>query len=255
MDTPEGNRFRIRRDGGGRPPVTIWKERAEGRCVGAAIDGAAARLLGGHVGGGSEDDAGARRLRRQGGGGRKLAPGAAPRAGGQRVHHLRQAEVEDLHSPVPPHLDVRRLQVTVDDPLLVRRLERLGDLPGDRQRIGERHRPARDEDRQVVPVDQLHDQGPHAPRLLEAVDLRDVRMVERRQRLRFAHQPAEALRLVRELLGEDLDGDVALQPRVAGAPDLSHPAGPEGTDQLVDAEFRAGGEGHWGGRVAEAAPR
>ena len=32
----------------------------------------------------------------------------------------------------------------MNDPLLVRRLERFGDLPRDRQRLVERNRPARD---------------------------------------------------------------------------------------------------------------
>jgi hypothetical protein len=36
--------------------------------------------------------------------------------------------------------DVRRLQVAVDDPLLVRRLKRIGDLTRDRQRFGNRQR-------------------------------------------------------------------------------------------------------------------
>ena len=43
--------------------------------------------------------------------------------------------------PSGAHLDVRRLQIAVDDPLLVRRLERLGDLPGDRQRLVDGNRP------------------------------------------------------------------------------------------------------------------
>ena len=68
--------------------------------------------------------------------------GGAGRAAGSV--RLRQAEVEDLHGAVGPHLDVRGLQIAVDDPLLVRRFERLGDLLRDRQRLVERDRPARD---------------------------------------------------------------------------------------------------------------
>jgi hypothetical protein len=40
-------------------------------------------------------------------------------------------------------LDVRRLEVTVDDSLLVRRGERVCDLGGGRQRFGDRNRPLR----------------------------------------------------------------------------------------------------------------
>jgi hypothetical protein len=34
--------------------------------------------------------------------------------------------------------DVRGLQIAMDDPLLVRRLERVGDLPRDRERLVDR---------------------------------------------------------------------------------------------------------------------
>ena len=45
--------------------------------------------------------------------------------------------------PSAAHLDVRRLQIAMDDALLVRRFERLGDLLGDRQRLVEWDRAVR----------------------------------------------------------------------------------------------------------------
>ena len=60
-----------------------------------------------------------------------------------RLHRLRQPEVEHLDGAVRPHLDVRRLQIAMDDPLLVRGLERLGNLPRDRQRLVDGIGPAR----------------------------------------------------------------------------------------------------------------
>ena len=45
--------------------------------------------------------------------------------------------------PSAAHLDVGRLQIAMDDALLVRRFERVGDLPRDRQRLVERHRSPR----------------------------------------------------------------------------------------------------------------
>ena len=46
----------------------------------------------------------------------------------------------------------------MDDAALVRGLERLGDLAGDRDRLVERDRPAREARRQVLALDQLHDE-------------------------------------------------------------------------------------------------
>jgi hypothetical protein len=48
---------------------------------------------------------------------------------------LRDAEVEQFDDAVGRHLDIGRLEVPVCDPLLVRRLESLGDLAGDGQRF------------------------------------------------------------------------------------------------------------------------
>ena len=65
--------------------------------------------------------------------------GRAARA--SRIERLREPEVQHLDRAVGPHLDVRRLQIAMDDAVLVRRLERIGDLPRDRQRFVERNRP------------------------------------------------------------------------------------------------------------------
>ncbi len=126
----------------------------------------------------------------------------------------------------------------MDDALFVCRLERIGDLPCDRQRLGERDRSTRDDRRQVVPVDELHHQGVR----LAAVDLRDVRVVQRRERLRLAREPGEPLGILREEIREDLDRDVAIELCVPGAVDLTHAACPESSDDLVRAESGAGGE-------------
>ena len=57
-----------------------------------------------------------------------------------RLHRLGEAEVEHLHRAVGPHLDIRGLEIAVDDPLLVRRFERLRDLLRDGQCLVDRDR-------------------------------------------------------------------------------------------------------------------
>ena len=51
-------------------------------------------------------------------------PPSQPARSMRAAERLRQAEVQHLHRPVVLHLDVGRLQVAVDDALVVRRLER-----------------------------------------------------------------------------------------------------------------------------------
>jgi len=66
----------------------------------------------------------------------------------------------------------------MDDALLVGGLERLGDLLRNGECLIDRDRPLRDPLREVLTLDQFHDERGQAVGLFEAVDLRDVRMVE-----------------------------------------------------------------------------
>ena len=146
-----------------------------------------------------------------------------------RVRELRQPEVEHLHRAVGRDLDVRRLQIAMDDPLLVRRFERLGDLLRDRQRFVERNRlRARCDRASVVALDQFQDERVRLAAVLEPVDRADVRMVQRGEHLRFALEAREAIRIARERVGQDLQRDVAIQLRIARAIHLAHAAGAKG---------------------------
>jgi hypothetical protein len=55
------------------------------------------------------------------------------------------------------------------------------------------------------------------------------------------------------MLGEHLDGDRPVQPRVARLVDLAHAARSERSENLVRAERRAGGQAPWAQRVSLAA--
>ena len=102
-------------------------DRAKCELVRPEVHRLAERLFGGHVRKRPQYDAGFRALR----GRRRL--GGVPRRPGLRP--LRETEVEKLQAPVRRHPHVRGLQVAMDDPLLVRRRQRLGDLPGERKRF------------------------------------------------------------------------------------------------------------------------
>ena len=69
------------------------------------------------------------------------APGGLT-SGRRGLSGFRQPEVEHLHGAVRADFDVRRLQITMDDALLVRRLQRLGDLFRDQQCLVEWDRSA-----------------------------------------------------------------------------------------------------------------
>ena len=160
------------------------------------------------------------------------------------VERLRQPEVQHLHRAVLANLDVGWLQVPMDDPLLVRRFERLGDLRRHRQRLVDRNGPPRDPIGERRAFDQLHHQRVQAAGIFEAMDLRDVRMIECRKELRFPAEPCKAIGIVGDGGQQDFDRDVAIQLRIEGAIDLAHTAGADQTSDLVGAEPRASLEPH-----------
>ena len=103
-------------------------------------------------------------------------PPTAPRP--DRLRQLRKAEVEDFDRAIVANLDVRRLQIAMDDALLVRRFERVGDLPGDLQGFGESDWSPRDAIGQRRPLDEFHREKRTARCVFQSVDLRDVGMVQ-----------------------------------------------------------------------------
>ena len=83
----------------------------------------------------------------------------------------------------------------MDDPFVVRVFESFGNLLGDLDGLGNRHRPAREPLLQVFALDQFERDERRAAGFLEAVDRGDVRMVERGEQVGLAAEPAEALRV------------------------------------------------------------
>ena len=72
-----------------------------------------------------------------------------------RRHRLGQTEVEHFDRAVVTQLDIRGLEIAVDDAVLVRGLERLGDLPGDGHQFRPGHRLPR-KLRQIRALHELH---------------------------------------------------------------------------------------------------
>jgi hypothetical protein len=93
-----------------------------------------------------------------------------------------ESDIEHLDSAIGPQLDVRRLQIAMDDAVLVCRFERIGDLPCDRKRFLDRDGPTTVQPlRQRVTLDQFHHEEPRGTRIVEPVDRRNVRVIQRRQ--------------------------------------------------------------------------
>jgi hypothetical protein len=192
------------------------------------IHGAALGLLRRHVGRRADDHAGGGQPVGDGHGGRRAVVA--------RPGQLREAEVDDLYVPVARDHDVRGLHIAVHDPDLVRAGERLGHVECELDRPWRRQWPAGHERAERFAPHELHDDESEAVDLADLVDDGDVRMLECGGGPRFLHEARPSARMGDERRGQDLHGDVAVEPRVTSAVHLSHPARAHALDDLVGAE-------------------
>ena len=112
----------------------LEQDAAEGPHIGSSVGSLSLDLLGRHVCRGTEQRA------RHGHHRRCMRQQAAD---GRGFDHFRQAKIQDLDRPVHLDLDVGRLQIAMDDAVVMRVLHALGNLARNRQRIGKRQRAAR----------------------------------------------------------------------------------------------------------------
>ena len=121
----------------------------------ARLSTARPRACSAHVRGGAENDPGL---------GAAAEHGRRIRGDRARLlrQHAREAEIENLDRAVGADLDVRGLQIAMDDAVFVRHFECRGDLFGDGERFVEGNWAAYDPLREVFALDQFHDERVNA---------------------------------------------------------------------------------------------
>ena len=76
----------------------------------------------------------------------------------------------------------------------------------------------------------------------DRIDRGDVRMIQRRERLRLAFEPRQAFGVRCERVRQNLDRDLATERRVRRPIHFTHSANADAGDHFVDAEPGAGGK-------------
>jgi hypothetical protein len=152
---------------------------------------------------------------------------------------LCEAEVEHLDLALGRQLHVGGLQISVDDSFLVRRLERVRDLSGDAERLAHGNRSRHEAVVESRAFNELEDEKRCAACVLETVDRGYVRMIQRGKDDGFALETREPIRIGGEMRRQELQRDLALQSRVARAPDFAHPAGAERAKDFVMRQTRS----------------
>jgi hypothetical protein len=152
------------------------------------------------------------------------------------VDSLGQSEIEHLDTAAGRSLDIRRLQIPMDDALGMCGLKRAGGLACDCQCFRQRQRPWTEAIGQRVALDQLEDECDDIFTFLERVNARDVRMIQRRQDLRLAPEASDTGAVVSQRRREHLDGDVPTKLDVARAVHVAHAAGADARGDFVLAQ-------------------
>ena len=127
----------------------------------------------------------------------------------------------------------------MNDTALVCRIERIGELPRQRLRLGPCEGAAGETLGQVLPFDEFHDNRHLAAGLLDAVDVRDVGVIERGERAGLALEPRPPLGIGRDECRQDLDRHLPIQLGVARPIHLSHPPCAEGADDFIRSDARS----------------
>ena len=217
----------VEHDAGRRPPERLVPGRhlvqhdAEREEIRAGVELLAPHLLGRHVGHRADRPPRAGQLMG------RLYGGHSGLELRLLLRQLREPEIQDLRVATRSDEDVRRLDVAMDDPRTVRRVEGVGDLDRQAPDSLERHRLPADLVLEGLPFQELHDEERAPVRLAEIVDRTNVRVVERRGRTRLTLEPLERFLTAGELLGQELERDNPPEALVLGLVDEAHAAAPE----------------------------
>ena len=208
------------------PGQALVEDAAERVDVRALVERVARDLLGGDVLERADD----------------LAGGGDSRERARALGQPEVAEVAVLATAGLRDEDVRGLDVAVDEALLVRGVERLGDLGEELDRALRLERTVlRDELGEVGALDVAHGEEEHAVLLARLVDGDDVRVVERGGDPRLAQEAlAEAL-VLGELGRDHLERDLAPETLLLGAVDRAHAAA---ADERLDVVARGARSDH-----------
>ena len=142
------------------------------------------------------------------------------RAGGLRLreadariiaHHLRDAEVGNLHPPALVEQQIRRLDVAMNDAVLVRVLQRVAQRRDDSEGFLRRELLGLQQLAQVHAIHELHEEEIKPPRLPEIINGDDVGMIQGREGVGLARESLGELGIRHALRCEQLERDQTIQ--------------------------------------------
>jgi hypothetical protein len=146
---------------------------------------------------------------------------------------LRETEVEELRLPTLGDEDVGGLDIAVDDAVLMRRVEAVGDLHGQLQQVFGREGLLAQVMLERAALHQLHDDELLAVVLADVEDGADAGMIQRARQPRLALEAFGRARLRQQRRGQEFDRHLATEPGVLGAIHDTHPPATELVENAV----------------------
>ena len=157
---------------------------------------------------------------------------------------LRQAEVENLDASVVGDEHVGRLDVSMDHSAFVGGGHAIGNLERVVDGLSHRQRPALDPLVQRFAFEDLSDDICELALDADVVDRDDVGMIQAAGRPRLLLESTPSIGILREGVGQYLDGDVATELGIARTVDLSHATRAQGTEDFEAPDAVAHRERH-----------
>ena len=150
-----------------------------------------------------------------------------------------KSEIEDLDQAAGRHKDILGFEIPVHDVLFVGSHQASDDLPGDLQGLRDSHLRTFHAFAERFTFQQLHYSEGHTILGSNVVDREDVRVRESCDASGFPFESGMRLGILGEMVGEDLDGDVPVEPCVSGTIHLTHSTGAQQLADRIWAEIRA----------------
>src|ERR1700733_13168556 len=147
--------------------------------------------------------------------------------------HLGQSEVKNLAVSVPCEENVGGLDVAVDNTSRVSGVERVGDVDGNGEKNFRFQRTPRNAMLQGDPVEKLHDDEWLTILLPDFMNRADIGGVQGRSGLGLASEAFQRLRVLGDIIGQELKGNEATERRVLSLVDHAHPTTAQFLDDAV----------------------
>src|ERR1700735_2451160 len=140
---------------------------------------------------------------------------------------FRQTKIQNLRLPALHQKNIRWLDVAVHDSLRVGRIEAVGDLDADLQKLRYLDGLAANAVFESPALEQLHGDKRTSVKFSDIVNGANVGVIERGCRARFAAESLDGLRVLRNIVGKELQRNVAAQPRVLSLVNHTYASAPE----------------------------